>query len=70
MDDFVLYGCDEKELKEKLEIFLLFAQEKYLKLMPNKYVIGTEDELGGSVLTVEKVKIEELIFIQPLKEKE
>ena len=36
MDDFLLYGCNEKELKEKNEKIKVFAQEKKnLKLKLN-----------------------------------
>ena len=36
-----------------------------MKLKRNKFIIGTEVEFGGSMLTVEKVRIYELIFITP-----
>ena len=32
MGDFLLYGCDEKGLKESLEQYMFFVQEKNLKL--------------------------------------
>ena len=40
MDAFLLFGRDETELEEKLEKFMLFAQEKNIKLNPNKFFIS------------------------------
>ena len=65
MDDWLLYGRNLQELEEKLVKFLKFAETKNLKLKKKKFVIGSELEFGGSILTVEKVKNEELIFIAP-----
>ena len=45
--------------------FLKFADIKNLKLKKKKFVIGSELEFGGSILIMEKVKNEELIFIAP-----
>ena len=45
--------------------FFKFAETKNLNLKKKKFVIGSELEFGGSILTVEKVKNEELIFIAP-----
>ena len=44
---------------------MTFAAEKNLKLKPNKFIAGTKVKFGGSVLTAEKVKNEDLIFITP-----
>ena len=55
MDDFFLYGCDEEELKKP----------RNLKLKLNKFIIGFEVESGGSILTMEKVKNQKVIFIPP-----
>ena len=59
MDDFLLYGRSKTEQNKKFGKCMTFAAEKNLKLKPNKNIIGTEVE----VLTVEKVKNKELIFI-------
>ena len=60
----MLFGRDETEL-EKLEKFMLFAQEKNIKLKPNKFFISHEVKFSGSIVTVERVQNKELIFIQP-----
>ena len=65
MGDWLLYAMDLQELEEKLVKFLKFAETKNLKLKKKKFVIGSELEFGGSILTVEKVKNEELISIAP-----
>ena len=39
MDDFLLYGRNMEELKEKLEKFLSFAAEKNLKFNTKKFII-------------------------------
>ena len=65
MDNFLLYERNLKEIQEKLEKFLSFAAEKNLKLKTKKLIIRSQVEVGGSVLTAERVKNEELIFIAP-----
>ena len=65
MDDWMLDAWNMVELEQKLEKFLQFADKKTPKLKTKKFVIGSEVEFGGSVLTVEKVKNQELIFITP-----
>ena len=55
MDDFLLYGRNLLELQDKLEKFLSFADEKNLKLKTKKFIIGSQVEFGGSVITAEKV---------------
>ena len=65
MDNFLLYERNLKEIQEKLEKFLSFAAEKNLKLKTKKLTIRSQVEVGGSVLTAERVKNEELIFIAP-----
>ena len=69
MNDFLLFGRDTVELEEKLEKFILFVQEKNLKLNPNKFFISNEVKFGGSIVTVEKVQNEDLIFIQPKRKR-
>ena len=61
----MLHARNMIELEQKLEKFLQFAATKNLKLKTKKFVIGSEVEFGDSVLTVEKVKNQELIFITP-----
>ena len=65
MDDWMLYARDMVKLEEKLEKFLEFAAKKNLKLKTKKFEIGSQVEFGGSVLTVVRVKNQELIFITP-----
>ena len=52
-----------RKLKRNLRNLSFFVAEKKLKLKSKKFIIGSEVEFGGSVLTAEKVKNEELIFI-------
>ena len=65
VDEFLLYGSKMQELKQKLGKFLSFAAEKNLKLKTKKFIIASEADFGGSMLTAEKVKNEEVIFIAP-----
>ena len=64
MDDWMLHAKNLVELEQKLEKFLQFAASKNLKLKTKKFIVGSEVEFGGSVLTVEKVN-QDLIFIVP-----
>ena len=59
MDDWMLFARNMVELEK----FLQFAAKKNLKLKTKQFVIGSQVEFGGSVLTMEKVKNQELIFI-------
>ena len=61
----MLYVRGMDKLEEKLENSLQFAAKKNKKLKTKKFVIGSQVEFGGSVLTVEKLKNQELIFITP-----
>ena len=65
MDDWMLHARNMVGLEQKLEKFLKLAAKKNLKFKTKKFVIGSEVEFGGSVLTVEKVKNQEPIFITP-----
>ena len=44
---------------------MYFAASKNLKLKTKKFIVGSEVEFGRSVLTVEKVKNQDRIFIAP-----
>ena len=57
MEDFMLYGQEEAELEQKLEY--------NSKLKPNTFFMFNEGKFGGSIVTVEKVQNEDLIFITP-----
>ena len=67
MDDWMLDAWNMVELEQKLEKFLQFADKKTLKLKTKTFVIGSKVEFGGSVLTVEKVKNQELILPRRIK---
>ena len=41
------------------------SKSKNLKLRLSKFMVGSEIEFGGSVVTVEKVQNQDLIFITP-----
>ena len=53
----MLYGQEEAELEQKLEY--------NSKLKPNTLFMFNEGKFGGSIVTVEKVQNEDLIFITP-----
>jgi hypothetical protein len=65
MDDILLYGRDLKELKDKLENFLSFSREKNLKLKPSKWQISEQVEFGGTVISAELVKNEQVVCVLP-----
>ena len=41
------------------------SESKNLKLRLSKFMVGSEIEFGGSVVTVEKVQNQDLIFMTP-----
>ena len=65
MDDILLHGSTLKELKYKLENFLEFAREKNLKLKPLKLHISEQVEFGGTVISSELVKNEQVVCVLP-----
>ena len=65
MDDWMLHARNLEELEQKLVKFLEFAASKNLKLKMKKFMVGSEVEFGGSLITVEKVQNQDLIFITP-----
>ena len=56
MDDFLLYGRNMEELKEKLEKFLSFAAEKNLKLNTKKFIIDLRLNSVGTCGWLKKKK--------------
>ena len=65
MDDWMLHAKNIQELETKLVKFLEFAKSKNLKLKRSKFMVGSEIEFEGSIVTVEKVQNQDLIFITP-----
>ena len=65
MDDWMLHARNLDELEQKLVKFLEFAASKNLKLKMKKFMVGSQVEFGGSLITVEKVQDQDLIFITP-----
>ena len=64
-DDWLLFGSTLDEIEKKLTNLLEFCQSKNLKLNPAKLVISEEVEFGGTTISAETVKEEEVIFIGP-----
>ena len=65
MDDWMLHAKNIQELETKLVKFLEFCKSKNLKLKRSEFMIGSEIEFGGSIVPVEKVQNQDLIFITP-----
>ena len=65
MDDWLIFGKTLEELQDKLNNLMEFCKLKNLKLNPSKLLISEEVEFGGSVISAETVKQEEIIFIGP-----
>ena len=61
----MLHARNLDELEQKLVKFLEFAAYKNLKLKMKKFMVGSQVEFGGSLITVEKVQDQDLIFITP-----
>ena len=56
MDDLLIFGDSLKEVKEKVEEFLMFAKKEILKLKTSKIIISEEVKLDGSVTSAEMVQ--------------
>ena len=65
MDDWLLFAPNLEELEKKIINLMEFCKKKNLKLNPDKMVIGEEVEFGGSVISVETVREENVVFIAP-----
>ena len=64
-DDWLLFGSTLEEVERKLTNLLEFCASRNLKLNPNKLVISEEVEFGGTVISAETVRNEDVIFIGP-----
>ena len=65
MYDWMLHARNLEELEHKLVKFLELAASKNLKLKMKKFMVGSEVKFRGSLITVEKVQDQGLIFITP-----
>ena len=65
MYDWMLHARNLEELEQKLVKFLELAASKNLKLKMKKFMVGSEVKFRGSLITVEKVQDQGLIFITP-----
>ena len=54
-----------QELEEKVLNLMLFCKDKNLKLNPEKFLISEQVEFGGSVISAETVRDEDVIFVGP-----
>ena len=63
MDDVLIAGRDMEDLKSKMHTFLGFCQEKNIKLKPSKFMISTEVEFGGCIISRETMG--DSVFIEP-----
>ena len=52
----MLNGKDEAKLEKNWEKFMMFAQEKNLKLKPNKFFKSNKVEFGRRIVTVGSVQ--------------
>ena len=65
MDDWLLFGQTLEEVEKKLSNLMEFCKSHNLKLDPNKLVISEEVEFGGTVISAETIKHEDVLFIGP-----
>ena len=65
MDDILLYGPTQEELKKKIEVILGYCEEKNLKLKPSKMTIGEEVEFARTTIRAETVENEDVVSILP-----
>ena len=65
MDDWLIFAPNLEELEKKIVKLMKFCEDKNLKLNPSKLCIGEEVEFGGSIISAEVVKQEDVIFIAP-----
>ena len=62
---WLLFNPNLEELEKKIVNLMEFCKTKNLKLNPDKMVIGEEVEFGGSVISTETVREEDVVFIAP-----
>ena len=65
MDDLLLSAETLEEVELEMDKLMKFCQEKNLKLNPEKFVVSNEVEFGGSLISHQTIKEEEIIFIDP-----
>ena len=63
MDDVLICGRNMEDLRNKMHTFLSFCKEKNIKLKPSKFMINTEVEFGGCIISRETLG--ESVYIEP-----
>ena len=58
-------GENIEELQEKIERFLVFAEEKNMKIKQSKFEVGEHIEFGGAVISSELINNNQVVTIQP-----
>ena len=65
MDVLLFSGENVEELQEKIERFLVFEEEKNMKIKQSKFEVREHIEFGGSVVSSELINNNQVVTIQP-----
>ena len=65
MDDLLFSGETIEELQEKIKRFLVFAEEKNMKIKTSKFEVSEHVEFGGALIFSELINNNQVVTIQP-----
>merc|ERR1711984_50313 len=64
-DDFLLFGSSIKDLEEQIEKLMTLCATINLKLAPSKFRLSTAVKFGGTIISSNRIKEGNVIFIDP-----
>ena len=65
IDDLLFSGENIEELQEKIERFLVFAEEKNMKNKISKFEVSKHIEFGGALISSKLISNNQVVTIQP-----
>ena len=65
IDDFLLFSETLQGLEEQIGKLIRLCQRINLKLSPAKFALSKVVKFGGTVINAEKIKGQEIIFLDP-----
>ena len=65
VDDFLLFGSSIKDLEEQIEKLMTMCAKINLKLAPSKFKLSTAVKFGGTIISSNRIKEGNVIFIDP-----
>ena len=65
VDDLCVYSDTLEGLEKQIEKLLMMCRSINLKLSPSKFKLSTAVKFGGTVISSQKIKNNQIIFLDP-----